>query len=103
MWMMSFMILPILAIVYISWHVWVMLPISGLWKSLIIVLGVLCFLLMFLNFGRRFDGMPLPVAQAAYEIGTSSIFVMMYLVILFLVLDLGRLVRLVPKFLLYNN
>ena len=103
MWMMSFMLLPILAIVYIGWHVWVILPFSGLWKSLIIALGVMCFLLMFLNFGRKFDGMPLPVAQVAYEIGTSSIFVMMYLVILFFVLDLGRLVRLVPKSLLYNN
>lgn len=103
MWMFSFMILPILAIVYIGWHVWVILPLSGVWKSLIIALGVLCFVLLFLNFGRRFDGMPLPIARAAYEISTSSIFVMLYLVILFLVLDLGRLVRLVPKSLLYDN
>ena len=103
MWMISFMVLPILAIVYIAWHVWAILPFSGLWKSLIIGLGVMCFLLMFLNFGRKFEGMPLPVAQMAYEVGTSSIFVMMYLVILFLVLDLGRLVRLVPKSLLYDN
>jgi hypothetical protein len=103
MWMISFMFLPILAMVYIGWHVWTILPFSGVWKSLIICLGVMCFLLMFLNFGRKFEGMPLPVAQAAYEIGTSSIFVMMYLVILFLVLDLGRLIRLVPKSLLYDN
>jgi hypothetical protein len=43
------------------------------------------------------------VAQAFYEIGTSSIFIMMYLVILFLVLDLGRLVHLVPRSWLYQN
>jgi len=103
MWMMSFMILPILAIVYIAWHIWVLLPLPSLWKSLIIALVVACFLLLFASVARRFDTLPLPVAQMAYEIGTSSIFVMMYLVILFLVLDLGRLVRLVPKSLLHDN
>ena len=103
MWMILFMALPLLAIVYIAWHVWALLPLPALWKSLIIAVGILCFLLLFLNFGRKFESLPLPVAQAAYEIGTSSIIVMLYLVMLFLVLDLGRLVHLVPKTLLYHN
>lgn len=103
MWMMLFMVLPLLALVYLSWHVWTILPVASVWKLLIIALGVGSFLLLFLNFGRRFDTWLLPVAQAFYEIGTSSIFIMMYLVILFLVLDLGRLVHLVPRSLLYAN
>ena len=103
MWMMLFMVLPFVAIAYISWHVWVMLPWSALWKSLIILAGILCFAMLFMNFGRKFDGYPLPVAQATYEIGTSSIFILMYLVIIFLVLDLGRLCHLVPRSLLYHN
>lgn len=103
MWMMLFMVLPWVAIAYIVWHVWVLLPMSALWKSLIILVGLLCFAMLFMNFGRKFDTYPLPVAQAAYEIGTSSIFVLLYLVIIFLVLDLGRLVRLVPRSLLYQN
>ena len=93
MWMMFLIVLPLLALVYLSWHVWTILPLASVWKLLIIALGVGSFLLLFLNFGRRFDTWPLPVAQAFCEIGTSSIFVMMYLVMLFLVLDLGRLVR----------
>ena len=56
-----------------------------------------------MNFGRKFDNQPLPLAQAAYEIGTSSIIILLYLVILFLMLDLGRLVHLVPKAWLYHN
>ena len=103
MWMMMFTLLPLLAIVYIAWHVWVLLPMPAIWKLLIIIVGVLCFGMLFMNFGRKFDTYPLPVAQAAYEIGTSSIFVLLYLVIIFLVLDLGRLVHLVPKSLLYHN
>ena len=101
--MMLFMVLPLLALVYLSWHIWVLLPVAKVWRLLVIVLGVGSFLLMFLNFGRRFDSLPLPVAQACYEISTSSIFILMYLVIVFLVLDLGRLVHLVPRSWLYQN
>ena len=103
MWMMLFMVLPLLAIVYIGWHVWTILPLAGVWKSLIILVGIFCVALLFMNFGRKFDNLPLPIAQAAYEIGTSSVIVLLYLVLLFLVLDLGRLVHLVPKAFLYHN
>jgi len=103
MWMLIFWILPLLAIIYVAWHVWTLLPLAGIWKSLIILVGVFCIALLFMNFGRKFDNQPLPLAQAAYEIGTSSVIVLLYLVILFLVLDLGRLVHLVPKAWLYHN
>ena len=103
MWMIIFMILPLLAVVYIGWHVWVMLPFSAVWKSALIALGVCCFLLLFASVARKYDALPLPLAQTAYEIGTSSIMVMLYLVMIFLVLDLGRLIHLVPKAFLYHN
>ena len=103
MWMLIFWVLPLLAIIYVAWHVWTLLPLAGVWKSLVILVGIFCVALLFMNFGRKFDNMPLSIAQAAYEIGTSSVIVLLYLVILFLVLDLGRLVRLVPKAFLYHN
>ena len=89
--MFVLMILPLLAIVYVSWHVWVMLPVPALWKWLAIAVIVLSVVMLFLNFSRKFDGLPLPVAKVAYEIGTSSIIILMYIVMVFLVLDLGRL------------
>ncbi len=98
-----FMVLPLLGIAYISWHLWTLLPLSTVWRLLVLVLLFGSFLLLFLNFGRRFDSLPLPLAQVCYEVATSSIFVMMYLVITFLVLDIGRLVRLVPSSWLYHN
>ena len=101
--MFLILLLPLVALTYIAWHVWVLLPLSALWKSLVIALGVLSFAMLFLNFRRAFDGMPLSVAQMAYEVGTSSIFVLLYLVMIFLLLDLGRLFHLVPKTLLYHN
>ena len=101
--MFVFWILPLLGILYIAWHVWTILPLAAGWKLLVIALCVMCFSLLLLSIFRRFDSLPLSVSQWLYEIGTSSIFVMLYLVIGFLVLDLGRLVHLVPKAFLYHN
>ena len=103
MWMLFILLLPLVAIVYIAWHVWVLLPFSALLKSLIIFGGVLSFAMLFLNFRHAFDGMPLCVARTAYEVGTSSIFIFLYLVMIFLLLDLGRLSHIVPRAFVYNN
>ena len=101
-----FLVFPFLmlaAIVYLAWHLWCLLPLGAGWKSVVIALGVCAFLLLFLGFARKFDSMPLWLASTCYEIGTSSIFVMLYMFMMFLVLDLGRLVRLVPRDWLYAN
>lgn len=104
MWMMIFLLLPLLGIAYIAWHVWCLLPCAWWWKLLAIALLTGSFLTMMFGMRGLYDSMPLSVGTALYEIGTSSIFVMMYLVILFLILDLGRLIRLIPRtLLLYNN
>ena len=95
-WMFIFMALPLLGSAYLSWHLWTLLPLPAFWRCVLIVLLVGSFLLLFLNFGRRFDALPMPLATACYEVSTSSIFIMMYMVLVFLALDLGRLVRLVP-------
>ena len=101
--MLAFTLLPLLAIAYISWHIWCLLPLSWIWKSLVIVLLAGSFLLMFAGIWRSTDKMPMPLAIGVYEIGTSSIFILLYLFMLFLLLDLGRLLHVVPRTLLYNN
>ncbi|MBR4921596.1 MAG: metallophosphoesterase [Prevotella sp.] len=103
MWMLLFFALPFIAIGYIGWHLWCLLPLSGVWKTLVIACMVGCFLLTFANFSRATDGMPMPAAIFCYEVANSSLIILLYLFILFLLLDLGRLVRLVPRTLLYNN
>ncbi len=101
--MIIFAVPPLLAVVYISWHVWVMLSMSALWKTVLVTVGVACFLLLFRSIARQFDSLPLALSQLFYEIGTSSIMVLLYLFMIFLLLDIGRLVSLVPKSLLYHN
>lgn len=103
MWMMIFLVLPIITLCYIAWHIWCLLPLSAVWKTTIIVMMVAAFLLMFANISRSTDRLPLSLATTIYEIGNSSIFILLYLFMIFLVLDLGRLVRILPRTLLYNN
>lgn len=101
--MMIFTLLPLAGMSYIAWHIWCLLPLGALWKILLIMLMVGSFLLMFGGMRGMMNSLSLPAATAVYEIGTSSVFIMLYLVLIFLVLDLGRLVRLVPRTLLYQN
>ena len=102
-WFLVFSILPFMAMAYIGWHIWCMMPTMWIWKVLVIVLMVGSFLLMFSSIRRSTDQLPLEWGTVVYEIGTSSVFVLLYLFILFLLLDLGRLVHLVPRTLLYHN
>lgn len=103
MGMLIFMLLPLTALAYIGWHVWCLLPLSWIWKVLILALMTGAFLLLFTGFWRMTDRMPMPLAIAVYEIGTSSIIILLYLFMLFLALDLGRLLHLLPRTLFYNN
>ena len=103
MWMILFMALPLLGLAYIGWHLWVLIPLPGWFRALTIALLTAAFLMLFLNLGRAIDRMPLGLARLVYDIGNSSIFVLLYMVLFFLVMDLGRLVRLVPKEWLFQN
>ena len=103
MWMFLFFVMPFIAIGYIGWHIWCLLPLSAVWKTLVILVMTGCFLLTFANFSRSTDGMPMPAAIFCYEVANSSLIILLYLFMLFLVLDLGRLVRILPRTILYNN
>lgn len=103
MWMIIFGVLPIVGLVYALWHIWQMLPLGNAWRTAITVLCVAAFLMMFLNFSKTIERMPLWLASTVYEIGNSAIFVLLYLVILFLLLDIGRLLHIVPRQWLHAN
>ncbi len=102
MWMI-FMLLPLLGIAYIGWHIWTMVPLTAFWRILLIGGLLASFLLLFLNFNRTIDRMPMWLARCNYDIGSSSILILLYLAIIFIVLDLGRLLHLIPRQWLYQN
>lgn len=104
MWAIVFFVLPLIGIAYSFWRTWHILPVSNLCKY--IVLGILAIVVFwfFANFALfKIDSWPMPWARASYEIGNSTIFVLLYAVMLFLVLDLGRLAHLVPRSFLFDS
>ena len=102
-WFFVFLLLPILANVYILWHVYRILPLVAWAKWTVVGVMVAAFLLLFVGiFGSRWN-MPFALNVVVYEIGTSWIMILLYLFLIFLVLDLGRLCHIVPASLLQNS
>ena len=95
---MIFMTLLTLAgLAYALWRVWTILPLGSSWKILITGGCLAAFLAVFLNFMPFLGDIPLWLSSIIYETGTSSIFILLYLVMIFVLLDLGRLLHFIPK------
>ena len=103
MGLLLFMLLPLAALVYVLWHVYQLLPLPTWSKWLVVVLMTMAFGMLFVGVSRRLDEMPMTLATIVYEIGTSSLIILLYLFMLFLVLDFGRLCHLVPGTLMKNS
>lgn len=101
--MIIFMLLPILGIIYVSWHLWVLMPLSVAFRTTFIGMLIISFLLIFLNLSHTIDKLPIWLAQFIYDVGNSTIFILLYLVIIFIAVDLGLLLRLIPKALVYQS
>lgn len=98
-----FFVLPLAGLAYAFWRTWWLLPLGNALKAAVLGAMLLCFLMIFCYFGGALDKMPVPVASAVYEIGLGSIFVLLYLVLLYGLMDLGRAVHLVPRSLLFHS
>lgn len=103
MWMILLFLLPLAGLVYVLWHVWCLLPVSPLWRWTAVAVGVLAAMTLPLTLSRAVDRMPMPLAVACYETGTSLLIMLIYLVLIFLLLDIGRLSGLVPHGWLHSN
>ena len=101
--MLLFMLIPIVGHIYVFWHVWNIVPLHNWLKIVLLTLLSLGFVALVFSFGVGLNKVPMPLATCIYEFGTSSVFVLLYAVMLFLLLDIGRLVHLVPKHFMYNS
>lgn len=103
MWMSLFIVLPLTGLMYVLWHLWCLLPFAVPYKWAVVVLCLITFSTSFINFSHTADSMPAPVARVCYETGNSTFFILLYSVLLFLLLDVGRLAGIVPRAWLYSN
>ncbi len=88
---------------YTLWHVWSVLPFTALWRNIIVLLLAVCFFLIVFVMSPLIDKLPLNVGTVVYEIGGSAPMIMLYTLLAFLVLDLARLVHIIPRSVLFSN
>ena len=85
---------------YVFWRIWQILPLGGWYKAALISCLLMGLISLVVIFTAGLDRWPLPLARIIYEAGTSWLFILLYLFMLFALLDLGRLTHLVkPSFL----
>lgn len=102
MWIV-YLLLPFAAMGYVAWYVWQLLPLPIVWRWVAAVVSVMLPLMALLGVSRQIERMPMPLATFIYEVGDSALMVLLYVVMAFLLLDLGRIVGLVPKAWLADN
>ena len=102
-WLIIFLVLSIAGVLYTAWRVWHLLPFAIAMRWVAVGVLVVWFCTIFIAFSGVIEKMTLGWATAVYEVGYSFIFILLYMVMLFLVLDLGRLAHIVPKNWLFDN
>jgi len=80
---------------YIFSRFWQLMPANLIGRVLLVVCGILFVSSIFL-YVLLVDSMPVLLTTAIYKIGTSWIFIFLYFLMLFLVLDLLKLTRWLP-------
>lgn len=101
-----FPIVILLAQIYTSLRIWQIIPLPSIWKTVITILyntGFISFFLFFVFALRQKDFISFEVTKILYELGTSSPFILLYLLILFGTLDIARAIHLLPSHYLLNS
>ncbi len=82
---------------------WYILPLNSLVKSIVVAAGVLIFAGAILSVVFTLDNLPLKLSATIYEITNSWMFILLYLFMIFLLMDILRVGNILPKELLFNS
>lgn len=97
------LLLPVVAQAYVAWRMWQLVPFPVWGKAAVVVAMVVCFVLFFVAIMPLLDRLPMGVATCVYEIGTSWIIILFYLLMLWLALDVLCLCHIVPAHWLHDS
>ena len=87
---------------YVAWHLWKLTPGSWVVKSIVAGLFLIWMALAFASMGLR-KSASIGTVTALYEIGHPWMIAYLYLLIAFILADIGRLLGLIPKDWLSSN
>lgn len=97
LWGILFLVVPLLGSAYVFWRTWQLMPFCTLAKTVILLLMALAFMLIYVTFSGTIDKLPMWLATTVYHVSTSWLIILFYLFMVFLVLDVGRWVHLIPQ------
>ena len=103
LWFLLFSLVPIAGFAYIFWHSWQILPFPSPVKWTVVALMALCVVIFFCNFIFGLDSKPMNVSIALYEIGNSTLFIGLYVIMLFILLDILCLIHIIPRSFLHGS
>ena len=92
----------LLGVAYVTWHLWRITPGGWVAKLVVAVLFLLWMAAAFASLMLR-EKAPISTITALYELGHPWMIAFLYLLIVFILADIGVLVRLVPKDWLSSN
>ncbi len=81
---------------YVLLRIWQLLPAPVFVKIAVVLAWVALLGGFFIGFARGWEWLPVPLATVAYEASNTWAIAFLYLLIAFLLLDLGRLAHIVP-------
>lgn len=98
--------LVLAALAYVMVRIWCVLPFGTVGKvgkvaAVAIAIGIV--VAMVVSFVAGFDKMPITIASAVYEITTSWVFILLYLLMIFVLMDILRFTHVIPKELMFNS
>lgn len=96
LWGILFLVVPLLGSAYVFWRAWQLMPFCSLAKTFILILMALALVLVYVTFSGTIDKLPMWLATTVYHVSMSWLIILFYLFMVFLVLDLGRWVHLIP-------
>ena len=92
----------LLGVLYVTWHLWRITPGGWVAKMMVAVLFLLWMAAAFASMLLR-DKASISTITALYELGHPWMIAFLYLLIIFIVADIGVIVRLIPKEWLIGN
>lgn len=91
------------AVTYVMVRIWKILPFGNIAKTVVVAFAVLLIVSMILSVVVGMEKLPVSLAAVIYEITTSWVMILLYLFMLFLLLDILRLAHVIPADLLHNS
>lgn len=98
-----FSALVIAALTYVMRRIWCILPFGNVAKIVVVSIGVLLIVSMIVSIVVGMEKLPIPLAATIYEVTTSWLFILLYLLMIFVLMDILRFTHVIPKELMFNS